>query len=370
MTNKQHIVFTGGGTAGHLFPGLAVANQLAKEAIAAKITFAGTGKTFERHLVESAGFAYIALNCRPLPQRIRDVIPFVADNMTGYRAAHRFLRDEKVGVVVGLGGYASVPMARAAVRLRIPLVLLEQNVVPGRATRWLANSATAICASFEDTLDCFRSNEHVVCTGNPIRLALAGATAADGAISRDAAPKTRQLVVLGGSSGSQTLNDNVPRSLERLRAALRGWTIVHQTGERDLDATQRQYLELGIDAKIVAFVDDVPALLAESDAAVCRAGGTTLAELAAAGLPAILIPYPFATDDHQRANAEVFASSGGCVLVDEFDASGQLDLAIARHLWPLLTDNAFRRSMSASIRQMAQPDAAAAVAHTIRELAA
>src|SRR5439155_1435237 len=141
MVQNLHIVLAGGGTAGHLFPGLAVAEQLARAEPAARITVAGAGRSFERAHVLAAGLDYLPLRCRPLPRRPTDAIRFVADNLRGYYAAVRFVRDQEVSIVVGLGGYASAAMARAAIARRLPLVLLEQNAMPGRATRWLAPRA-------------------------------------------------------------------------------------------------------------------------------------------------------------------------------------------------------------------------------------
>ncbi len=151
MKNTQHIVFTGGGTAGHLFPGLAVARKLAAGRPGVRITFAGAGKPLERELVDAAGFDYLPLSSRPLPRRAREALSFVVENMAGYFAAGRFLDEEQVAGVVGLGGYASVPLGRAAARRRLPLVLLEQNAVLGRANRWLSRFAGLLCTSFPET---------------------------------------------------------------------------------------------------------------------------------------------------------------------------------------------------------------------------
>ena len=153
--NTIHIVFSGGGTGGHLFPGLAVAEQLAAMIPRVRITFCGGGKPFERKYVSRAGFDYFALPARPLPHGAREAVAFVVENLAGYLAARRFLREEHVAAVVGLGGYASVPMARAAARRRVPLVLLEQNAVPGKATRWLARRAALICTAFDETAPAF-----------------------------------------------------------------------------------------------------------------------------------------------------------------------------------------------------------------------
>ena len=149
--NPIHIVFSGGGTGGHLFPGLAVAEQLAAMIPLVRITFCGGGKPFEREWSAAAGFDYFALPARPLPHGAREAVSFVVENLAGYLAARRFLREESVAAVVGLGGYASVPMAHAAARRRVPLVLLEQNAVPGKATRWLARRASLVCTAFEET---------------------------------------------------------------------------------------------------------------------------------------------------------------------------------------------------------------------------
>ncbi len=152
-THDLHIVFSGGGTAGHLFPGLAVAAEMHAISNDTRITFAGSGKAFEERSVTQAGFNYIDLPCAPAPQRATDFLRFVAQNWTGYRQAQRFLFRERVNAVVGLGGYASVPLARAAIAAGIPLILLEQNAFPGRATRWLAPKADLICAAFAESCE-------------------------------------------------------------------------------------------------------------------------------------------------------------------------------------------------------------------------
>ncbi len=150
MTRQSHIVFAGGGTAGHLFPGLAVAARLRLLVPKLRITFIGTGRSFENERVVSAGCEYLALPCRPLPRRARETLRFLTDNLAGYYAAWRFLHEQSVSLVVGLGGYASAPAVRAAVSQRIPFILLEQNAVPGRATRWLARRAALVCGAFAE----------------------------------------------------------------------------------------------------------------------------------------------------------------------------------------------------------------------------
>ncbi len=164
-----HIVFSGGGTAGHLFPGLAVAERLAEAIPRVRITFCGVGKPLERQSVAAAGFECLILPASPLPRGVGEAVSFVLEQFASFAAASRFLQEEQVDLVVGLGGYASVPMARAAVRRDVPLVLLEQNAIAGKATRWLARGAALICTSFDETRRQLRCRCPVRTTGNPIR---------------------------------------------------------------------------------------------------------------------------------------------------------------------------------------------------------
>jgi len=367
-----------------LFPGLAVAERLVADWPHARITFAGGGKLLERRLVAAAGFDYIQLRCRRWPRRLRDTVPFLLNNVAGYRAAVRYLRWHRVAVVVGLGGYASVPMARAAVRCGVPLMLLEQNVVPGRATRWLAPSAAMVCTAFEQTVGYLRDRCRVRVTGNPVRegfrrrevASMHGAhDHAPFALTRTAAAPSdpaelpKQLLVLGGSSGARSLNQQVPRALHRIGRRLGEWRIVHQSGEADFEATRRLYAATGLAATVVPFLVDMPQVLGESDLAVCRCGGTTLAELAATGVPAILLPYPYATDDHQRKNADVFIASGGCVLLDERRLGARLEHHLAAVVSKLVGDDTRRAAMSEAIARRAHVDATWDVATMIRHFA-
>ena len=372
MQNRStHIVFSGGGTGGHLFPGLAVAERLADMVPRVRITFCGSGKPFERKYVTHAGFDYFTLPARPLPRGARDVVAFVLENLTSYLAAGRFLREEPIAAVIGTGGYASVPMARAAVRHKVPLVLLEQNVMPGKATRWLARRAGLICTSFEQTSEHLRSHCPVRVTGNPVRK-MRGEGEVAGELQ---IPNPQSLIpnpcllVLGGSGGARSLNENVPRALYKIRGQLTGWHIVHQSGEADLDATRSLYTKLDLAATVVPFISDMPAMLSRTALGVCRAGGTTLAELAAAGVPALLLPYPHATDNHQAANARHFAAGGGCVTIDHRDLSGRLDDQLADQLFFLLANEGLRRRMSAAMHTLAIPGAADDVAELVWSIA-
>ncbi|MGA2031087.1 MAG: undecaprenyldiphospho-muramoylpentapeptide beta-N-acetylglucosaminyltransferase [Thermoguttaceae bacterium] len=405
MKPHIHVVFAGGGTGGHLFPGLAVAQRLAAQLRRPRITFVGSGKTFEREQVKTAGFDYLAIACHALPRAAREAVPFVVQNLAGYFAAQQFLCEAEVAAVVGLGGYASVPIARAAARARIPLVLLEQNVVPGRATRWLCRAAALVCTSFEQTASQLTCRCPIRLTGNPVReIPTAGASwvprlacptvpsalldepaVAPNPRDTDSRPVTefslpqeshavlssspiRQILVLGGSAGARSLNQNVPRALYKLADKLTGCRILHQTGEADAQATRELYAKLALEATVVAFLADLPDVLPASDLAICRAGGTTVAELAVAGVPALLLPYPHATDDHQAQNARAILQCGGAVVLDERALPGRLDDCLAGVLGELLDDPLRRAEMSAAMSRAARPHAAADVAALIWSL--
>lgn len=362
-----HIVFCGGGgVAGHLFPGLAVAEELVEMAPRLRITFCGVGKPLERQAVEEAGFEYYAMPSRPLPEGPGDAVAFVLENLAGYMAAKWFLREEHVAAVVGLGGHGSGPMARAAVRHHLPLVLLEQNAVPSKATRWLAPRASLVCTSFEQTASKLRCRCPARLTGNPVRRSFRAWQGLSGSVS--GSPETRgapTLLVVGGSGGAKPLNEAVPPALYKVRQLLRGWRIVHQTGESGLEATRALYQKLAIEAMVEPFLADMPSVLASTALAVSRAGGTTLAELAAMGTPALLLPYPRATGDHQAENARVYAAGGGSVTIDERDVPGHLDDQLADVLCFLLANARLLREMGAAMRDMARPHAAQDVAELV-----
>lgn len=359
-----HIVFAGGGTAGHLIPGLAVAEFLARSAQPPKMTFAFSGKPLETRLVGSAGFPHVVVPSKPMPRNAVEALGFLTSSFSGYRAAAKFLQQNRVSLVVGLGGYASVPMARAAIRHHVPLILLEQNAVPGRATRWLASGASAICVAFEEVIAKLPDPGIVRVTGNPIRSPF---LAVPQSKSSARPARGRQLLVLGGSNGSRTLNEQVPRAVYKARGPLADWKIVHQTGERNASAVRELYRKFGVSATVSTFFDDVPRLLANTDLVVSRAGGTTIAELTAMGIPAILVPYEKAADNHQFFNAQVIHNAGAATLIDPRSSERRLDDQLADAISHLARHDTLRARMAVRARELAHPTAARAVARTIRE---
>ena len=349
-------VFAGGGSGGHLFPAIAVARELQKRSAGCRIAFIGGSRAIEGDILGRESFERRTLDASPSSELWRRPIRFGWRTWGATRSARRWLGELRPRAVVGCGGFVSVPVALAARRESTPLVLLEQNVVPRRATSRRAVRASSVCISVGATSSLLPRGTQVIFTGNPVREEIAALLGQRD--QRSGGPPT--LLVLGGSQGASSVNTMLLRYIERHSAELGTWRIVHQTGSRDESMVRARYAEMPVKAEAAAFLVDMAANYSEASVVVSRGGATTLAELACAGLPAVVIPYPGAIRDHQLRNAEVFASSGAAGLVtdgadDEFRAT----------LRPLLTDCDRRNRMAERMRQLARPNAAQLVADAV-----
>jgi UDP-N-acetylglucosamine--N-acetylmuramyl-(pentapeptide) pyrophosphoryl-undecaprenol N-acetylglucosamine transferase len=359
---RESYIFAGGGSGGHLFPGIAVAQALQERQPDAQVLFVGSDRDVERRILEQEGFEH-----RPLPTAAFTVLRqsprrFAWRNWQAWRAALRLVRDLSPRAVIGCGGFASAPVVLAASRQGVPVVLLEQNVVPGRATRWLARRASSVCVSFAECAARVPHSAHCIVTGNPVRAEIAELTHGRRP-GRPHGPRhgPSTLLVLGGSQGAQALNSGVTALARTERAALADWRIVHQTGERDAQAVRAAYVDLALDADVQPFFPDIVRRYASADLVISRAGATTLAELACAELPVLLVPYPHAAQDHQRANAELFVRAGAAVMVTQANAPEATAALLATTLLPLLNDPRRRAAMSQAMHSLARPAAAGAV---------
>lgn len=387
MPSNPHVLFAGGGSLGHLYPGLAVAEHLRRRMASIQVTFAGSGSARERHAVRLAGHGYTAIPTHPVPRNPLQALRFVTDNVAGYCAARWMLREQRVSLIVGLGGSTSMAVIRAAVDRGIPVILFEQDAVPSRTTRWLSRAAVTVCAGFEEVRSHLLVQTPVTVTGNPSRTAFeelyakvygrGGASARAGSspmTSQTVAPlatpqqearRQRRLVILGGSAGARSLNEAIPIALKKLGSAVDSWQIVHQAGDGQLQETEARYAQLGVKALTVTHIDEAAAVLFASDLVVSRAGGTTLAELAMAGVASIVVPYPQAADNHQAANAKAFAAAGACRVVAEAPDARGLDAGLLRELEPLMTDHRARGELAANIQKAAKPQAASQIAAAV-----
>lgn len=351
----MRMIVAGGGTGGHLFPGLAVAERVAGSA-PQSVLFIGSSSGIEARVIPRTAFAFRALSIRGLRGRgWRGAAQLVAQLPAAVAHAWRALGEFHPDVVLGVGGYASFPVVLAAWLRRVPTVLLEQNAHPGLANRALGRLASRVCTTFPEA-NAYFPRRTVVLTGNPVRLF---ATAPP-------APRTGfTLLVFGGSQGAHRLNEAMREAAPALRAAIADLRIVHQTGAADRAALEARYAELGIEAEVREFIDDMGVAYQRADLVVCRAGATTVAELTALGKPAILVPYPFAADDHQRANASVVAARGAGILILDRELSGA---GLADTIGALAGDRPRLAAMAEAARQLGVPDAAARVVETCREV--
>ena len=336
------MVIAGGGTGGHLFPGLAVARALDREP-GLRPFFLGGRHGIEARVLPRSGFRFELLAVRGLRgEGLRGLFRLLRQGPSALGRAVSLLRRERPLLVVGLGGYAAMPGLAAAVLMRVPIVLLEQNAEPGLVTRLFAPFARRICVSFEETRG--RLGRRAVWTGNPVRLP---------AMAPPPPPAVAPLglLVFGGSAGARRLNEVVP---EAVAASGQAFDVLHQTGERDREAVAERYRRRGIEAAVVGFIDDMAAAYARSDLVICRAGATTVAELAAFGRPSVLVPYPRAAGDHQRRNAEALVSAGAAWMVLDRELE---PASLAELLRGAASDPARLRTMGERARRVGRPEA-------------
>ncbi|MBK6847177.1 MAG: undecaprenyldiphospho-muramoylpentapeptide beta-N-acetylglucosaminyltransferase [Proteobacteria bacterium] len=359
----MRVLIAGGGTGGHVFPALAVAQELRAVDPTARILFVGADG-LERELVPAHGFELVQLPAGRLKgattvARLRTL----ARVLPAVLRARALLRRFAPQVVVGVGGYASGPVVAAAALARIPVLLLEQNAIPGLTNRLLARCAARVVVAFPQAEQRLPPGRAVL-LGNPLRRELVAALQ-----QPRPAPGTgpgRQLLVLGGSQGARALNEAITAAALRLVGALPALLITHQTGPADAPWVAARYQQAGVAARVEPFIQDMAEVYRKADLVLSRSGATTLAELTVAGLPAVLVPYPHAADDHQTANAAELAQAGAAVLLPQAQLSPE---RLATLLAELLNDPSRLAAMSRAMHAAARPEAAAAVVRLVRELA-
>lgn len=357
--SRRTVILAGGGTGGHLFPGIAVAEELLRRDATTRVLFVGSEKPLERDIVARAGFEHIALPSVSPSLSPTKIWRSLSANARAFRQAHALFAHEHPHVIVGLGGFASVPPALAAWRANVPIVLLEQNVVPGKATRWLSRFADRVCLSWEEAAARLPSHVATLVTGNPIRREIAQLATTLRVIE----PSPPTLLILGGSQGATTLNHAVAQALEVLRPRLTLWRIVHQSGAADAESLRHCYAATSLPVEVQPFLPDMCSQYRAATAVISRAGATTLAELACAGLPAILLPLPTSAHDHQRLNARMLSDRSAALLVEQApDGTAPL---LATAVEKLLTDATERARLRQAIRALARPDAASAVVQAL-----
>ena len=350
-------ILAGGGTGGHVIPALAIAQEL-KKTFGAEVLFIGTARGIETRLVPAAGFELRlikvgALNRVSLTTRLKTLMGLPR----AVWAAGNMLAEFWPDVVIGVGGYASGPAMLAAIRKGIPTLAFEPNVVPGFANRLVARWVSAAAVHFEETAKYFRNAE---VTGVPVRQAffeIAG---------KNPQNERPTLLVFGGSQGAHAINQAMTQCLPELMKQAPGIHIIHQTGERDYPDAQAAYQRVGASAEVFPFINDMPAFFARADLLLCRSGASTVAEITAAGKPAIFVPFPRAADDHQRVNAQALERAGAAVVLEETKLD---EVWLVETVSSLLGDASRLKRMSEAARSLAHPNAAKDIAGMAAKLA-
>jgi UDP-N-acetylglucosamine--N-acetylmuramyl-(pentapeptide) pyrophosphoryl-undecaprenol N-acetylglucosamine transferase len=356
-------LIAGGGTGGHLYPGIAVAREVLVRAPDAQVAFVGTAAGLESRVVPREGFPLDVIRSAGLKGKsvgalIRGMglLPLSAVD------AFRVITRRRPSVVIGVGGYSSGPVMLLAAVRGIPTLLMEQNAMPGLTNRLLAPVVNAAAVTYDETTRFFGGKAFV--SGNPVRPEFFQSGGGHGHDERP--PGAARVLVFGGSQGAHAINMAMVEAAPRLAAAASGLAITHQTGERDLEMVRDWYRRAGLEARVEPFLFAMDREMKDADLVVCRAGATTLAELTAAGRASLLVPLPTATDDHQRKNALALVNQGAARMVEQHELTGE---RLASELMALVADAEQRRGMEMAAHRLARPNAARVIVDKVLALA-
>lgn len=368
---KRHdilrIVIAGGGTGGHVYPAVAVAEEVLRRHPNAEVTFVGSDKGLENTILPPLGHTLKTVTVSRLKgggvwERIKGLLRLPV----GIFQSWLLLRKAKPQVVLGVGGYASGPVLLAAWMTWRRIAVQEQNAVPGMTNKFLGRVAHGVYVGFGAAAQHFSKPERVIVTGNPLRRSVAKAL--DGQPRQVGESGALRILVFGGSQGARFLNENVPAAVAALaskRPDLR-LSVLHQTGVADETGTRQRYSDGPAEVDVVPYIDDMPATYANTDVAICRAGALTVAELTAVGLPAFMVPFPYAADNHQVGNAAELVQAGAGAMMEQ---NVWKNAKLVNWLEAAADDAALRASMSQKAYALARVDAASAVVSALECIA-
>lgn len=359
--SATHVVMAGGGTGGHLFPGLAVVEALTRHEPGARITFFTTTRALDRQLLHATGHEQIEQPVRPFTLHPLRWPAFLWAWRRSVAAATDYLRQHRPAAVLGLGGYAAGPAVVAARRLGIRTAILNPDAIPGRANRHLARYADLVVLQWEVSRGHFPPGTACEALGCPIRADFAQADGEAGRRRFGLTPGRPVLLVTGASQGASTVNQALVRVWPDFHADHPEWQLLHLSGPAEEASVRAAYAAAGVPAGVLAFTADMALALAAADLVVSRAGASTLAELTVLGKPSILLPYPYHRDRHQHANARVLAERGAAVLLED-RLSPELNGPPLRAALESLAAASAREALARAARELARPTAAAAVA--------
>jgi UDP-N-acetylglucosamine--N-acetylmuramyl-(pentapeptide) pyrophosphoryl-undecaprenol N-acetylglucosamine transferase len=356
----MRVLIAAGGTGGHIYPGIAVAQEIMRRDANSKVQFVGTARGLETRLVPQAGFELTLIESAGLKNvslgaRMKGLVILPKS----FFSTRKLLRQFQPDVVVGAGGYVSGPVVLTAALTNRPTLVMESNALPGWTNRMLARFVDRAAVSFEQALPYFRGKAKV--TGNPVRREFFEIPA------KRREPGKFSLLVFGGSQGARAINEAMVAALPKLKEVPGALRIKHQTGVADFEKVKAAYVAAGWDegADVRSYIDNMMADFAEADLVLCRAGATTTAELMAAGKASIMVPFPHAADDHQRKNAEALQSAGASSMILQHELSGE---RLATEIGRLVESPEDIDRMEEASRKLAHGDAAAAAVDMIEEL--
>lgn len=352
ISKVKHVLIAAGGTGGHIYPALAVADYLREQNV--KVTWVGTVHGLEHRIVPAANISLELISISGLRGKGFLNLFFVPFKLVfAIVQAVKIYIKVKPDVVLGMGGFVSGPCGLAAFMLRKPLYLHEQNAIPGLTNKALSYLATTVMQAFPDS---FKTKKGIVALGNPIRKDISSIEEPDKRMAQRT--DNIRLLIIGGSLGAQALNEKVPMALSELSDDLQP-SVWHQSGKNKLEATVQRYKELKVKSKVTEYIDDMAEAYAWADLVICRAGALTISELANAGVAAILVPYPYAVDDHQTANAGYLTKTGAAILIQQNKLNPQLKETLSQILQE---GRSTLLKMARAARKLSKPNATQQVA--------
>jgi len=362
LTNIK-LLITGGGTGGHLFPGIALAQAVQQTCAGSTVMFIGTERKVDKNGLANLGFITRTIRCQPIKGKsISQILSALMQLPIGLFEAMKIIRQFKPDLVFGVGGYVTGPVIVAARLLGVTTCIHEQNTVPGLANKILGRIVNKVFVSLPGSEKYFPARKTIL-SGNPVRSSLLSKAKEE---KQHQSPDRPTILILGGSQGAKQLNSLVLEAAKRCLVNLTPMPeIIHQTGEADEEQVKKVYAELGMHARVHAFITDMAEVYCRADLIVSRAGATTLAEIMLFGKPAILVPFPYAADNHQEKNGGILVDSGGGVMFRQSELTGD---KLGNEISRLLNDKKLLDKMAHKSGKLGRPEATATIINTCLDL--
>lgn len=366
---SKTIFMAGGGTGGHLYPGIAVAQALRTVAPHLSCLFLCTTRGIDRVILEPTGFEFIPQSIERPARSIGGLLRFWKSWRETKELVRQTIKQRRPAAVLGLGGYAAGVAVQLAAKSKIPTALVNPDVIPGKANQYLMKHVSAVCCQFEQTRQYVSSSQRdkLTMTGCPIRPDIITLpTRGDAAARLGLDPLLNTLTITGASQGAQTINEAVPLALAGINT--QGWQVLHLSGRSHADSVREAYRDINLPARVIDFTPAMADVWAVTELAISRSGASTCAELTACGIPSILMPYPFHKDQHQRLNANALADASAAVVLDDVRDAKKNAANLSPILAPLIHNADRRKEMAAAARNLGKPTAAHAVAKVLVNL--